>query len=91
MLDNRIVVDDVSKAVAGNSGEGDRDDRAGQDEAGDFFGFSGDPMEAIRSRFGCDIGERFSLTIQIKSDSGVGVVGCVGWRERGCVRIGGGD
>ncbi len=77
-----------NKTVAGNSGVGDRDDRARQDEAGDFFGFSGDPMEAIRSGLGCGIGERFSMTIQIQSDSGVGLVGCVGWRERGCVGVG---
>ncbi len=29
LFDNRIVINDVAKTVAGNSGVGDRDDRAG--------------------------------------------------------------
>jgi hypothetical protein len=49
LFDNRIVVNDVSKAVAGNNGESDRDNGAGKDETGDLFGFGGDPMDAIRS------------------------------------------
>ncbi len=49
LFDNRIVINDVAKSVAGNSGVSDRDDRAGEDEAGDFFGFGGDQMDAIRS------------------------------------------
>ncbi len=88
MFGHRIVIHDVAKTVAGNSGVGDRDDRAGQDEAGDFFGFRDDLMEAIRSGLGCGIGERLLMTIQIQSDSGIEFVGCVGWRERGCVGVG---
>ncbi len=49
LFDNRIVINDVAKTVAGNSGVGDRDDRAGENEAGYFLGFGGDSMEAIRS------------------------------------------
>ena len=88
LFDHRIVIHDVAKTVAGNSRVGDRDDRAGQDEAGDFFGFRDDPMEAIRSGLGRGIGERLSMAIQIKSKCGIGFVGCVGRRERGCVGVG---
>jgi hypothetical protein len=88
LFDNRIVINDVAKSVAGNSGVGDRDDRAGEDEAGDFFGFGGDPMDAIRSGFGCRVSERLSMAIKVEGYGGFDCVVFVGLRWCGCVRVG---
>ena len=86
MLYDRIIINDVAKAVAGNGRIGDGDYGPRQDEAGDLLGFGSDSMETIRSGFGCSVGERFTDPIQIESESWCGCVGFVGNREvRVCV------
>ncbi len=49
---NRVVLNDVAKAVTGDRGEGDGDNGSGEDKASDFFRFCVDPMYAIGSGFG---------------------------------------
>ncbi len=66
---------------------GDGDYGSRQDEAGDLFGFGSDPLEAIRSGFGCSIGERLADPIQIESESWVGFIGFVVRVDRGCVWV----
>ena len=88
LFDNRIVINDVTKSVAGNSGVRDRDDRAGENKACDFFGFGGDPMDAIRSGFGGRVGKWLTMAIKVEGYSGFGYVVLVGWRWCGCVRVG---
>ena len=88
LFDHRIIIDNVAKAVAGDCRIGNGDDCSGQDEAGDLFGFGSDPMEAIRSGFGCGVGEGFAVPIEIERDNCFGFVVFVGGVERVCVGVG---
>jgi hypothetical protein len=88
LFDYRIIVNNVAKAVAGYCRIGNGDYGSREDEAGDLFGFSSDPMEAIRSGFSCGVGEGFAVPIQIESESWFGFVVIVGRVERVCVWVG---
>ncbi len=88
MFDDRIIINDVAKAVAGNGRIGDGDYGPRQDEAGDLLAFGSDPMETIGSRFGCSVGDRFTVPVQIESEGWCGCVGFVGRVERVCVCVG---
>jgi hypothetical protein len=88
LFDNRIITNDVAKVVAGNGRIGDGDDGPRQDEAGDLLTFGSDPMETIGSGFGCSVGERFTVLVQIEGKRWCGCVGFVGRLERVYVGVG---
>ena len=88
LFDDRIIIDDVTTAAAGNGRIGDGDDGPRQDEAGDLLAFGSDPMGTIGSGFGCSVGERFAVLIQIESEMWCGCIGFVGRLARVCVGVG---
>ncbi len=71
--------DDVVGLAGGVGFKKGKEIKAGENVRGELV--------AIRSRFGCIIGERLAVPIQIERESCVGFVGFVCRMKRGCVWV----
>jgi hypothetical protein len=58
LLYHRIIIDDIRQTIAGNVGEGKRNECSGGDETGAFLSFSDGPQEFVG----------FSMEVQVESE-----------------------